>query len=212
MRRAYPVYDETYQEAVATLRTFLDAIPNLQTIGRNGQHRYNNQDHSMLTGIYAARNLAGADHDVWAVNVEKEYVESDAAPGRSTGDRLVPRTADEPDLREIVETVFARYDPVALGIAVGSVCGLGLFLVTAFILIRGVEGGVPQLSLLSHYLVGYRITWMGALIGALEALLAGFVYGVVLARSINLLVGWTEARSRRQLQMLEIDPLEGSPS
>jgi protoporphyrinogen oxidase/predicted dehydrogenase len=74
--RAYPMYDAHFEEAVATIRTYLGRFENLQTCGRNGLHRYNNQDHSMWTAILAALNiLDGADHDVWSVNTEAEYLE-----------------------------------------------------------------------------------------------------------------------------------------
>ena len=74
--RAYPMYDRGYVDAVATLRAFLATIPNLQTVGRNGLHRYNNQDHSMWTAVLGTLNLLdGADHDVWAVNADAEYHE-----------------------------------------------------------------------------------------------------------------------------------------
>ncbi len=73
---AYPVYDAHYQEHVATIRGYLSTLENLQTCGRNGLHRYNNQDHSMWTAILAALNLVdGGEYDVWAVNVEAEYHE-----------------------------------------------------------------------------------------------------------------------------------------
>ena len=53
---------------------YLDAIPNLQTVGRNGLHRYNNQDHSMWTAVLGTLNLLdGAEHDVWSVNADAEY-------------------------------------------------------------------------------------------------------------------------------------------
>lgn len=89
MPRAYPVYDGAYRQAVDTLRGYLGRFSNLASIGRNGQHRYNNQDHSMLTGLLAARNLAGGDHELWDVNVEAEYLEKGEAPGAG-GDRRVP--------------------------------------------------------------------------------------------------------------------------
>jgi hypothetical protein len=57
------------------IRRYLDTFENLQTIGRNGMHRYNNQDHSMLTGILAARNVRGEKHDLWEVNTERSYYE-----------------------------------------------------------------------------------------------------------------------------------------
>jgi protoporphyrinogen oxidase len=72
---AYPIYDERYAERVRTIRAWLESIPNLQQVGRNGLHRYNNSDHSMLTAICAVENLAGADHDVWTVNVDSWYGE-----------------------------------------------------------------------------------------------------------------------------------------
>lgn len=73
--KAYPVYDRDYQQNVKIIRAFLDTIDNLQTIGRNGLHRYNNQDHSMLTAIMAIANLFGETHDLWAVNTEQSYSE-----------------------------------------------------------------------------------------------------------------------------------------
>jgi protoporphyrinogen oxidase len=73
--KAYPVYDEAYRDALEVLQAWLATLSNLQTVGRNGLHRYNNQDHSMLTAMLAARNLLGERHDVWSVNVERSYHE-----------------------------------------------------------------------------------------------------------------------------------------
>jgi protoporphyrinogen oxidase len=74
--RAYPMYDSGYEAAVATIRAYLEGFANLQTCGRNGLHRYNNQDHSMWTAILATLNVVdGANHDVWGVNTEAEYLE-----------------------------------------------------------------------------------------------------------------------------------------
>jgi protoporphyrinogen oxidase len=74
--KAYPMYDGAYEEAVETIRQYLQRFENLQTCGRNGLHRYNNQDHSMWTAILAALNIVdGASHDVWSVNTEAEYLE-----------------------------------------------------------------------------------------------------------------------------------------
>ena len=77
--KAYPVYDEHYREAVETIRGYVEEFENLYSVGRNGMHRYNNQDHSMLTAMLAARNLMGESHDVWEVNVERSYHEEFAA-------------------------------------------------------------------------------------------------------------------------------------
>jgi protoporphyrinogen oxidase len=74
--KAYPVYDASYAGHLATLREFIDRLENVQTIGRNGLHRYNNQDHAMLTGMLAVYNLLfGARHDLWNVNADQEYIE-----------------------------------------------------------------------------------------------------------------------------------------
>ena len=75
VKKAYPVYDPAYKANIALVRAWLDQLGNLQLIGRNGQHRYNNQDHSMMTGVLAARNIAGEANDIWSVNVEAEYLE-----------------------------------------------------------------------------------------------------------------------------------------
>ncbi|MEG4407926.1 NAD(P)/FAD-dependent oxidoreductase [Microcoleus sp. MON2_D5] len=73
--KAYPVYDGEYRGHLQVLEGFVKGIENLQTIGRNGMHRYNNQDHSMLTGMLAVRNILGEKHDLWDVNTERSYYE-----------------------------------------------------------------------------------------------------------------------------------------
>jgi protoporphyrinogen oxidase len=75
MRKAYPVYDAHYRGHLDTVRSCIDRIDNLQTVGRNGMHKYNNQDHSMLTAMMAVANLRGASHDIWSVNTDYEYHE-----------------------------------------------------------------------------------------------------------------------------------------
>jgi hypothetical protein len=90
MPKAYPVYDPDYVDNVAILRDWLEEhVPNVHPVGRNGMHRYNNQDHSMYTAMLSVENiLTGAGHDIWAVNVEEEYHEEAAAgavtPGTSS--------------------------------------------------------------------------------------------------------------------------------
>lgn len=74
--KAYPVYDEHYQDAVEVIKEYLLTFTNLQSVGRNGMHRYNNQDHSMLTALLAARNVTEKNqYDLWEVNVERSYHE-----------------------------------------------------------------------------------------------------------------------------------------
>src|SRR5579862_1417335 len=76
VHKAYPIYDELYGERVSTIREWLEGISNLTQVGRNGLHRYNNSDHSMLTAMRAVDNiLLGTQHDIWAVNAESVYHE-----------------------------------------------------------------------------------------------------------------------------------------
>lgn len=77
MPKAYPIYDDGFMHALGIVRDYLLTFENLQVAGRNGMHKYNNQDHSMVTAILAARNLLGAEHDVWAVNSDEDYHEED---------------------------------------------------------------------------------------------------------------------------------------
>jgi protoporphyrinogen oxidase len=97
--KAYPMYDETYTQNVDVLREWLTAnTPNVFPTGRNGMHRYNNQDHSMLTAMLSVENiLLGEHHDVWTVNVDAEYHEEHADPAKngSTGRDapVLPRAA-----------------------------------------------------------------------------------------------------------------------
>jgi protoporphyrinogen oxidase len=77
--KAYPMYDAEYAERVSTIRSWLDGLENLHQVGRNGLHRYNNSDHSMLTAMRTVDNLVkGADHDIWAVNAESAYHEEES--------------------------------------------------------------------------------------------------------------------------------------
>ena len=86
VEKSYPVYDSRYRDCLAQVRAFVDSLPNFQPIGRNGLHRYNNQDHAMLTGLAAARNLAlGERNDLWRINADPEYHEE--APGQGAGDK-----------------------------------------------------------------------------------------------------------------------------
>lgn len=80
MPKAYPVYDSVYREHLDRVRGFIDPIANLHPIGRNGMHKYNNQDHSMLTAMMTVWNMQGASHDVWAVNTDYEYHEEIRVP------------------------------------------------------------------------------------------------------------------------------------
>ena len=78
VKKAYPAYFDTYENIDEVIK-YLDRFDNLYCIGRNGQHRYNNMDHSMITGFEAANNIITGRKDksnVWSVNTEKEFHES----------------------------------------------------------------------------------------------------------------------------------------
>lgn len=74
--KVYPVYDLGYQKYLNTVREYLSSFDNLSLVGRNGMHKYNNMDHSMLTAMLAVENIYGAKHDLWQVNADQEYHES----------------------------------------------------------------------------------------------------------------------------------------
>ncbi|GJL58212.1 MAG: hypothetical protein NPIRA03_10690 [Nitrospirales bacterium] len=185
MEKAYPVYDHHYQDYVQTIRQYLETFSNFQTIGRNGLHRYNNQDHSMVTGVYAARNIMGeSQHDVWAVNTEKAYHEENRTTSGNGGDRMVPVrvqvSGDElpkENEEELIEIVFAKLDPVAMGVAVGTISGLLILIGTVILVLKGGPVVGPNLSLLGNFLFGFQVTWGGSLIGFLEGGVGGFAIG-----------------------------------
>jgi len=93
--KAYPYYDADYKHNVETLRKWLEVnVPNVHPVGRNGMHRYNNQDHSMYTAMLTVENIMGASHDVWSVNVEEEYHEEmKTGPSRGASEASSGRAA-----------------------------------------------------------------------------------------------------------------------
>jgi protoporphyrinogen oxidase len=95
MPKAYPYYDVAYREHVKTVAVSLATLaPNVHLIGRNGMHKYNNQDHSMFTAMLTVDNLYGAHHDIWAVNVEEEYHEQSKGEGTGRDAPILPRRVD----------------------------------------------------------------------------------------------------------------------
>ncbi len=97
-RKAYPVYDEAYAEHLDVIRREITLrYPGLHLVGRNGMHKYNNQDHAMMTGMLTARNIIAGEtiFDTWAVNEDAEYGEAGFSGAREAlrSERLVPRKA-----------------------------------------------------------------------------------------------------------------------
>ena len=96
--KAYPVYDDAYREHVAMIRRDLEqTYPTLHLIGRNGMHKYNNQDHAMMTAMLTARNIMAGErlYDIWEVNEDAEYHEAGVSSAQAAlaSERLVPRKA-----------------------------------------------------------------------------------------------------------------------
>jgi len=221
MPKAYPVYDSTYQESLRVIRGFLDSIGNLQLVGRNGMHKYNNQDHSMLTAMLAVKNILGANYDLWQVNVDQEYHEeirdknneeeysqftllSSTQPKVPVQKALEPK---EPPLDEVIVRTFAKMDKFAFAIAVGTACALAIFLATFYLIVRGNEVVDPGLRLLGQYFIGYTVSLKGAFIGTGYSFFWGFIFGWLFAYLRNLLLGFFVFRARKKAESLSLKDL-----
>jgi protoporphyrinogen oxidase len=203
--KAYPIYDSEYRECLAIVRGFVDGLENLQTIGRNGLHRYNNQDHAMMTGMLAARNaVLGQHNDLWSVNTDQEYHEEIRDDGTETH-----------DLGDVIQgaltRIFLKLDRLAFGIGVGVTSGLLLFLATLILVLRGGEVVGPTLTLLNRYFPGYSVTASGSIVGLVYGSLTGFVAGWCFAFLRNAVLVFylvaTERRAKRQVLRRLLDYL-----
>ena len=214
MPKAYPVYDGEYIGHLETIREWLDRFDNLFPVGRNGQHRYNNQDHSMVTALIAARRIAGIGEpeDVWDVNVEESFHEEVRDGDRKTrvgGDRLTPTTVGR-GLDRVLQEAFPRYDEIAFGGAIGITAMLILVVATGLMLSGSSGDFIPMLSLLGNYLFGYEVSWPGIVVGMFEAGLWGFVAGWLMARLINVFTDLLLRDVERRLAaMATLDALDG---
>jgi protoporphyrinogen oxidase len=93
--KAYPVYDDAYRDHMAMIRLDLEqSYPTLHLVGRNGMHKYNNQDHAMMTAMLTARNILAGErvYDIWQINEDAEYHEAGASGAQAAlaSERLVP--------------------------------------------------------------------------------------------------------------------------
>ncbi len=191
--KAYPVYDRYYTENVAILREYLAGFANLQTVGRNGMHRYNNMDHSMQTGLLAAENLCGAEHDLWRVNDEDEYLEEDrgASSAHSRSTRMLRRT-------------FARMDKFAFAAAVGVVCGLVVLLANLWIIGRVDDPAASHLRLLAQYFIGYTVSIQGAAIAFAYTFFWGFLLAWLFAYLRNFFLACYIFQVRKRNELLTL--------
>ena len=176
VEKTYPVYDEGYAQSLDTVKAYVDTFDNFQTIGRNGLHRYNNQDHAMLTGMLAVRNiLFEEENNLWVVNAEQDYLEE--------------VQVDEPiHTEDVVEAVkgslgqvFPKLDPTALGISLGIVVSASLALLTLFFVIQSDLSLATDISLINQFFPGYSVTFSGTILGAAYGFLVGFIIGWLFA-------------------------------
>jgi protoporphyrinogen oxidase len=200
VEHTYPVYDADYAAHLETIKRYMATFDNLQTIGRNGLHRYNNQDHTMLTGMYAIRNhLEGTDVDLWQINAEQAYLEE-----------LLEEDVSAEEVVEVIkksaERVFPKLDAPALGLSLGLMTGVLLAVITLFAWQQGDPGVVTAVELINQFYPGYTVTLLGAVIGFLYAFVTGYLVGwffaflrnVTTAFYLSLLYRSTEKNLRQQ--------------
>ena len=186
---AYPIYDEDHNEHLRVVRDFLGTIENLQTIGRNGMHRYNNMDHSMYTGMLSAKNVLGERHDLWDFEeTHPDVVRKDVVSQRA--------------FEETVIQTFVRMDKLALAIAVGAVSGLFFFLLTVWLIVKGGDIVGPHLQLLGQYFIGYTVTLKGAFIALGYGFFWGFLFGGLFAFFRNFFMAYYVYRAKKKAELL----------
>ena len=186
---AYPVYDYGYDTNLGIIRQYLASFDNLQSIGRNGMHRYNNMDHSMETGRLAARNILGENHCLWEINEESSYLEQEE--GASPSSVL---------LEKIIKGTFARMDKIAFAAATGSVMGILMFVATLWLVVKGGNVIGPNLRLLGEYFTGYTVTVKGAFLAFGYSFLWGFLFGWLFAYTRNLILAFYIYRLKRKAE------------
>lgn len=177
VEKTYPVYDAGYEDALDTIKDYVNSLENFQTIGRNGLHRYNNQDHAMLTGMYAVRNLLhGEENNLWVINAEQDYLEE--VHDKGLADEVVEA------VRDSLGHVFPKLDATALGLSIGAVSGIGLLLATLLLALQTgqpLQAGEMNLAayfgLLNQFFPGYTVTPSGSLLGALYGFVSGYLLG-----------------------------------
>ncbi len=197
MPKAYPVYDHYYVDHLARVREFLDRFDNIHLVGRNGMHRYNNQDHSMLSAMLACENILGANHDVWSINEEGEYHEETTRAESQRAKEITAVNASQPQVPvpdwDLVDAVLlrvlARMDKASMAGAIGTVCGSLLFLMTLVAVLHADPFLSSTLGLLNEFFFGYTVTASGAVLGLVYGSIWGSIVGWMFAYVHNLCLG-----------------------
>ncbi|HEY7321682.1 MAG TPA: NAD(P)/FAD-dependent oxidoreductase [Candidatus Binatia bacterium] len=197
--KSYPIYDSGYRDGLATIRKFVDGLENFQSVGRNGLHRYNNQDHAMLTGMLAVRNLVlGERNNLWSVNTDQEYHEEIREEVQVLTDEIATAVDG------VLTRVFSKLDRVALGLSTGITAGMMLFLATLTLALKGGDVVGPNLQLLSHFFPAYSVTVPGSVIGMIYGFVSGFVcgWGFALLRNSIVFLYMAAIHRRAELYLL----------
>ncbi len=172
VEKTYPVYNGNYTHHMEVIKSYVSGFDNFQTIGRNGLHRYNNQDHAMLTGMLAVRNiLDGEQNNLWAVNAEQAYLEEFDTENKVKTDKVIDA------VQGALAHVFPKLHPTALGLAVGTVAGFILFSATWISFLQGRGESQTYLALLNQIFPGYEINALGSVLGLFYGFLTGFLTG-----------------------------------
>ena len=131
--KSYPVYDADYVTVLESIKEYVNAFDNFQTVGRNGLHRYNNQDHAMMTGSLAVKNAVdGESHNLWDVNTDQEYHEEVKAEDVESPDQIAPEL-----MKSAVAATYAKLNRNAFGLSTGITAGLFLWAATMFLVLKG---------------------------------------------------------------------------
>jgi protoporphyrinogen oxidase len=197
VEKSYPVYNSNYAEHLEVIRNYINSLENFQTIGRNGLHRYNNQDHAMLTGMYAVRNmLFDANINLWNVNADQEYHEEIKEGQVDELGRM---------LEELFAQAFMKLDPTAFGVSLGLVSGLILTFLAVFTFVNRITPVQDFLWLLSQYLPNYKPTIAGSPLGFLYATTIGFIagWGFALLRNTVIRFYFSYITRKAEIQLLE---------
>jgi protoporphyrinogen oxidase len=206
MPKAYPVYDSTYLDSLNKVRDYLSIIGNLQLVGRNGMHKYNNQDHSMLTAMLAVKNIMGSNYDLWKVNADQEYHEEISGEEEkdfkalSSTQPLVPGSVKPSPVDLAIIRAFSKLDKLALAISIGTVLGITTFLSTLFLIFKNGDIIGPNLNLLGQYFIGYTVSFQGAFIGLGYSFLWGFIFGWLFAYLRNFFTGLYIIRIKKRYE------------
>ena len=197
VENSYPVYDTNYRKNLEIVRRYIESLENLQTIGRNGLHRYDNQDHAMITGMLAVRNLLlDEKNDLWSVNTDQDYVEEVHIAKTSYQAKKVVEKA--------LAQAFMKLDPKALGISWGIMSGSLLLFLTLIVVNNNMTSISQKLWLLTQYFPGYRVTNWGSVVGLFYGILVGFILGWIFAflRNAIVLIYMVVIQKRAELHLL----------